>query len=57
VTLTRRGDGVVGVIVLAALVIVLTVCYTVGQDNKRVRLQEDDPGWNCHTMGNKVCGP
>lgn len=19
-------------------------------------LQEDDPGWNCHTMGNHVCG-
>ena len=18
---------------------------------------EDDPGWNCSTMGNKVCGP
>jgi uncharacterized protein YceK len=22
-----------------------------------VRLQEDDPGWDCATMGNKVCGP
>jgi hypothetical protein len=20
-------------------------------------LQEDDPGWNCFTMGNRVCGP
>lgn len=20
-------------------------------------LQEDDPGWNCHTMGNLQCGP
>lgn len=19
-------------------------------------LQEDDPGWDCHTMGNRVCG-
>lgn len=20
-------------------------------------IHEDDPGWDCHTMGNKVCGP
>ena len=20
-------------------------------------IEEDEPGWNCHTMGNKVCGP
>lgn len=19
-------------------------------------IQEDEPGWNCHTMGNKICG-
>lgn len=19
--------------------------------------QEDDPCWNCHTMGNQICGP
>lgn len=21
-----------------------------------VSFAEDDPGWNCHTMGNKICG-
>jgi len=20
-------------------------------------LQEDDPGWNCHIDGNRICGP
>jgi hypothetical protein len=20
-------------------------------------IQEDDPGWNCHTQGNRICGP
>lgn len=20
-------------------------------------VHEEDPGWDCHTMGNKVCGP
>lgn len=20
-------------------------------------LHEDDPGWDCHTMGNMICGP
>lgn len=22
-----------------------------------ITLQEDDPGWNCHVMGNGICGP
>jgi hypothetical protein len=22
-----------------------------------VRIEEDDPRWNCLTMGNRVCGP
>jgi len=21
-----------------------------------VHVEEDEPGWDCHTMGNKVCG-
>lgn len=20
-------------------------------------IEEDDPGWDCHTMGNMICGP
>lgn len=24
---------------------------------KPTKLQEDDPGWNCTTMGDKKCGP
>jgi hypothetical protein len=23
----------------------------------QVHIEEDDPRWNCHTMGNRVCGP
>lgn len=26
-------------------------CVTTGE-----RIQEDDPGWDCKTMGNKICG-
>ena len=22
-----------------------------------VRVQEDDPRWDCRTMGNRICGP
>jgi hypothetical protein len=40
VKLTPRGDAVVGIVVLLALVIVLSICYTVGQDLKHDRLQE-----------------
>lgn len=21
-----------------------------------ITIQEDDPGWDCHTMGNLICG-
>ena len=20
-------------------------------------VEEDEPGWDCHTMGNRICGP
>jgi hypothetical protein len=42
---------------------VLIVTGTVGQEWKQERLdqithiQEDDPGWDCVTMGNHLCGP
>lgn len=25
--------------------------------HSQTQLQEDDPGWDCRTMGNRVCGP
>ncbi|MCX4677671.1 hypothetical protein OG413_20580 [Streptomyces sp. NBC_01433] len=28
-----------------------------GDDNRDGRIDEDESGWNCHTMGNEVCGP
>ena len=24
---------------------------------KVTKITEDDPRWNCHTMGNRICGP
>lgn len=32
-------------------------CHTPPADATRRRLQEDDPGWNCLTHGNGICGP
>lgn len=26
-------------------------------DSANVRCEEDEPCWNCETMGNHVCGP
>lgn len=36
--------------------IILTILrlLTIPQDT---RIEEDSPAWDCHTMGNKVCGP
>ncbi|MEU5748156.1 hypothetical protein ABZ804_21790 [Streptomyces sp. NPDC047726] len=28
-----------------------------GDDNADGRVEEDESGWDCHTMGNRVCGP
>lgn len=25
--------------------------------HQQPRITEDDPRWNCHTMGNRICGP
>jgi hypothetical protein len=38
------------ILTTAALVLSLTACG-------HTRIEEDDPGWDCHTMGNHVCGP
>ncbi|MFH8465976.1 hypothetical protein [Streptomyces sp. NPDC017991] len=27
-----------------------------GDDNRDGRIDEDESGWDCHTMGNRVCG-
>jgi hypothetical protein len=35
--------------------LVLTSCGT-SQPKQADRIEEDEAGWDCHTMGNKVCG-
>lgn len=32
-------------------------CGLYGDDNGDGYVDEDESGWNCATMGNKVCGP
>lgn len=46
-------------LVLATVMIFGTPSYvTLDQHaSTGVQLQEDDPGWNCSTMGNLICGP
>lgn len=41
---------------LSAFTVVLTLALpaSVGAPQK---VYEDSPQWNCHTMGNRVCGP
>ena len=46
----------------AALAVFLLVCYSIGADWQDQRIkdaacQEDDPCWDCSTMGNGICGP
>ncbi|NML55095.1 hypothetical protein HHL19_35800 [Streptomyces sp. R302] len=33
------------------------VAQGLGDDNADGRIDEDESGWNCHLMGNRLCGP
>jgi len=52
------------VLVLAAVVVgvgAFVVGWNVGGGSEpvpapSVRVEEDEPGWDCRTMGNRVCG-
>lgn len=65
--LTRRGRFVVGALLVLLMWAWLIGAFVVGQNWKADRLesgsapqvacQEDEPCWNCETMGNGVCGP
>lgn len=40
-----------------ALAIQAECAYHTGYDEGyRDHIEEDDPRWDCHTMGNKICG-
>jgi hypothetical protein len=41
----------------AAPVGVDVYAYEVGDDNADGRIDEDESGWDCATMGNRICGP
>ncbi len=40
------------------LVIVLAIIYfaLLGITNDAITITEDMAGWDCHTMGNRICG-
>lgn len=51
--------GIATVIVFAAILASLAgygVASMVHHKSQEI-IQEDDPHWNCHTMGNQICGP
>lgn len=62
---------VVAVVILAALVVWLlwpspgdsgpgprlNDSVQPGTSQMRDLIEEDDPRWDCHTMGNRICGP
>lgn len=43
--------------VLAPLAVVLAVGIVYVVTPRAAVVYEDEPGWNCATMGNRVCGP
>lgn len=47
-------------IILAILILVVSVsawhAAPVAHRSTSFRIEEDNPAWNCHTMGNHICG-
>ena len=39
-----------------ALALILAGCGAGESPKQADRIEEDDPRWDCHTMGNHVCG-
>ena len=59
-----KRDTVIGIATIVIVFATLFACTVIGTRNLddgvtpvTQVLQEDDPGWDCHTMGNRICGP
>ena len=49
--------GVTGVVAASLVVYTFDHDATIAPVETTPVIHEDEPGWNCLTMGNKVCGP
>ena len=45
------------ILTIITLALSLTLVGCVSAPDRSVRCEEDQPCWDCHTMGNRVCGP
>lgn len=51
-----RGFWVWYVLMCCCIIALVALGIRYGLNHQPHRITEDDPGWNCHTMGNRVCG-
>ena len=52
---------IVGVVGTVLTILMYAGCgraidHNLDQINRPLEIQEDDPRWNCKTMGNRICG-
>jgi hypothetical protein len=45
------------IVLITIATALLLVGLSVIPHRERTRCLEDMPCWNCHTMGNRICGP
>ena len=45
------------ILILAVLVALVVSFVVYARSRPQQRITEDDPRWDCRTMGNKICGP
>lgn len=53
--MTFRERVLAGIIASGLAIAVLGPCEP--RPRSSTVITEDSPGWNCHTMGNRICGP
>lgn len=53
--LRHTGIALIAVAALGAGILLTSGAPTKWDEPPKV-LQEDDPGWDCRTMGNRICG-
>lgn len=50
--IVRWGAPAIALVALIAFLVVLS-----RPSGAQRRIEEDEPGWDCRTMGNRICGP
>lgn len=56
-TAARTAALIAAILTIAAVLLGTTATASAAPTAPATQVQEDDANWDCHTMGNRICGP